>query len=328
MNVLVTGGAGFIGSNLVHALAGAGEAVRVLDDFSTGRAENLAGAAGRIEVLEGDVRDPARVAAAVDGVEVVYHLAALPSVARSVADPRASHSVNVEGTLNLLLAARDAGVRRLVYASSSSVYGDTPVLPKHEGMPVSPRSPYAAAKLAGEAYCRALACVYPLETVSLRFFNVFGPRQDPQSQYAAVVPLFVTRMLAGLPAEITGDGGQTRDFTYVANVVEACRLAASAGPEASGEAMNIGCNDRISVLELARIIGELTGSGTDPVFVPRRPGDVRDSQADISKAARLIGYRPRVTVREGLAATVDRLRGEATSQHDTLLDSTKGVAAR
>jgi nucleoside-diphosphate-sugar epimerase len=328
VNVLVTGGAGFIGSNLVHALAEAGETVRVLDDFSTGRAQNLAGAAGRIDVLEGDVRDPAQVAAAVDGVEVVYHLAALPSVARSVADPRASHSVNVEGTLNLLLAARDAGVRRLVYASSSSVYGDTPVLPKHEAMPVSPRSPYAAAKLAGEAYCRALACVYRLETVSLRFFNVFGPRQDPRSQYAAVVPLFITRMLAGLPAEITGDGGQTRDFTYVANVVEACRLAAGAGPEASGEAMNVGCNDRISVLELARIVGELTGSRTDPVFVPRRPGDVRDSQADISKAARLIGYRPRVTVREGLAATVDWLSREATSQHDTLLDPTKGVAAR
>jgi UDP-glucose 4-epimerase len=328
VNVLVTGGAGFIGSNLVHALAAAGETVRVLDDFSTGRAENLAGVGGRVEVMEGDVRDQDRVRRAVAGVEVVYHLAALPSVARSVADPRASHSVNADGTLNLLLAARDAGVRRLVYASSSSVYGDTPVLPKHEAMPVSPRSPYAAAKLAGEAYCRALACVYPLETVSLRFFNVFGPRQDPQSQYAAVVPLFITRMLAGLPAEITGDGGQTRDFTYVANVVEACRLAAAAGPEASGEAMNVGCNDRISVLELARIVGELTGASIDPVFVPRRPGDVRDSQADISKAARLIGYRPRVSVREGLAATVDWLRDEATWKHDSLLDSTKGVAAR
>jgi UDP-glucose 4-epimerase len=328
VNVLVTGGAGFIGSNLVHALAAAGETVRVLDDFSTGRAENLAGVGGRVEVVEGDVRDQDHVRGALAGVEVVYHLAALPSVARSVADPRASHSVNVDGTLNLLLAARDAGVRRLVYASSSSVYGDTPVLPKHEAMPVSPRSPYAAAKLAGEAYCRALACVYPLETVSLRFFNVFGPRQDPQSQYAAVVPLFVTRMLAGLPAEITGDGGQTRDFTYVANVVEACRLAAAAGPEASGEAMNVGCNDRISVLELARIVGELTGAGIEPVFVPRRPGDVRDSQADISKAARLIGYRPRVSVREGLAATVDWLRGEATWKPDNLLDSTKGVAAR
>jgi nucleoside-diphosphate-sugar epimerase len=334
VNVLVTGGAGFIGSNLVHALASAGETVRVLDDFSTGRAENLAGVAGPVEAMEGDVRDQDHVRAAVAGVEVVYHLAALPSVARSVADPRASHSVNVEGTLNLLLAARDAGVRRLVYASSSSVYGDTPVLPKHEDMPVSPRSPYAAAKLAGEAYCRALARVYPVETVSLRFFNVFGPRQDPASQYAAVVPRFVTRMLVGLPAEITGDGRQTRDFTYVANAVEACRLAAAAGPRANGEAMNIGCNDRISVLDLAGIINELLGERVDPVFVPARLGDVRDSQAAIGKAARLIGYRPLVTVREGLAATVDWLAaeqrqggGEGTTPAN-LLTSTKGDPAR
>jgi nucleoside-diphosphate-sugar epimerase len=228
MNVLVTGGAGFIGSSLVRSLAGDGLSVRVLDDFSTGRPENLEGVAGDLEVLEGDVRDPAAVAKAVTGAEVVYHLAALPSVARSVADPRASHEVNVDGTLNLLLAAVDAEVRRLVYASSSSVYGDTPVLPKHEDMPVSPRSPYAAAKLAGEAYCRSFARVYPLETVCLRFFNVFGPRQDPASQYAAVVPRFVTRMLAGRPAEVTGDGGQTRDFTFVDNAVHACRLAAVA----------------------------------------------------------------------------------------------------
>jgi UDP-glucose 4-epimerase len=334
MSVLVTGGAGFIGSNLVHALAADGETVRVLDDFSTGRAENLAGVDGQVEVHKGDVRDRDQVRAAVAGVEVVYHLAALPSVARSVADPVASHSVNVDGTLNLLLAARDAGVRRLVYASSSSVYGDTPVLPKHEGMPVSPRSPYAAAKLAGEAYCRALAQVYPIETVSLRFFNVFGPRQDPASQYAAVVPLFITRMLAGLAAEITGDGRQTRDFTYVANVVEACRLAAAAGPEANGEAMNVGCNDRISVLDLAGIIGELIGERIDPVFVAARPGDVRDSQASIDKAARLIGYRPLVTVREGLAATVSwlagdrRQRGGEGTTSANLLNAIKGVAAR
>ncbi len=231
MNVLVTGGAGFIGSSLVRSLAGDGHSVRVLDDFSTGRPENLEGVAGDLDVLEGDVRDPAAVAKAVTGAEVVYHLAALPSVARSVADPRASHEVNVDGTLNLLLAAVEAEVRRLVYASSSSVYGDTPVLPKHEEMPVSPRSPYAAAKLAGEAYCRAFARVYPLETVCLRFFNVFGPRQDPNSQYAAVVPRFVTRMLAGEPAEVTGDGRQTRDFTFVDNAVQACRLAAEAGPD-------------------------------------------------------------------------------------------------
>jgi UDP-glucose 4-epimerase len=305
VSVLVTGGAGFIGSNLVHELAAAGQTVRVLDDFSTGRRENLAGLDGDVKIVEGDVRDQRAVRDAVAGAEVVYHLAALPSVARSVADPRASHSVNAEGTLNILLAARDAGVRRMVYASSSSVSGDTPVLPKHEEMPVSPRSPYAAAKLAGEAYCRAFAHVSSLDTVSLRFFNVFGPRQDPTSQYAAVVPRFITRMLAGRPAEVTGDGRQTRDFTFVANVVRACRLAAAAGPEASGEAMNIGCNDRITVLGLAELVSDLLGTSIEPLFVPARVGDVRDSQAAIDKAARLIGYRPLVTVRDGLAATVD-----------------------
>jgi nucleoside-diphosphate-sugar epimerase len=304
MSVLVTGGAGFIGSSLVRSLAADGHSVRVLDDFSTGRPENLEGVAGDVEVLEGDVRDPAAVAKAVSGAEVVYHLAALPSVARSVADPRASHEVNVDGTLNLLLAAVDADVRRLVYASSSSVYGDTPVLPKHEDMPVSPRSPYAAAKLAGEAYCRAFARVYPLDTVCLRFFNVFGPRQDPGSQYAAVVPRFVTRMLVGRPAEVTGDGRQTRDFTFVDNAVHACRLAADAGPEAVGEAMNVGCGDRISVLDLVELVNDLLTKPVDPVLVPARPGDVRDSQAAVDKAGRLLGYRPLVPVRDGVAATV------------------------
>ena len=312
MSVLVTGGAGFIGSSLVRSLAGDGHSVRVLDDFSTGRPGNLEGVAGDVEVLEGDVRDPAAVAKAVTGAEVVYHLAALPSVARSVADPRASHEVNVDGTLNLLLAAVDAEVRRLVYASSSSVYGDTPVLPKHEDMPVSPRSPYAAAKLAGEAYCRSFARVYPLETVCLRFFNVFGPRQDPASQYAAVVPRFVTRMLAGEPAEVTGDGRQTRDFTFVDNAVRACRLAATAGPEAVGEAMNVGCGDRISVLDLVGLVNDLLAHRVDPVFVPARPGDVRDSQAAVDKAERLLGYRPLVPVRDGVAATVRWFTGEPT----------------
>jgi len=304
VNVLVTGGAGFIGSNLARALASAGDAVRVLDDFSTGRPENLAGVEGQVEVVKADIRDQLQVSRAVAGVEVVYHLAALPSVARSVADPLASHQVNVDGTLNVLLAARDAGARRLVYASSSSVYGDTPVLPKHEEMPVSPRSPYAASKLAGEAYCRGFARVYPLETVCLRFFNVFGPRQDPSSQYAAVVPRFVTRMLAGIPAEITGDGRQTRDFTFVANAVEACRLAAAAGPAGVGEAINVGCSDRISVLDLVDLINDLLGTSIAPVFTAARPGDVRDSQAAVTKADRLLGYRPLVPVRDGLAATI------------------------
>jgi len=305
MRVLVTGGAGFIGSNLTRSLADDGHRVRVLDNFSTGRRENLDGLEGRVEVVEGDVGDPGDAAGAAAGVEVVYHLAALPSVARSVADPRASHRANVEGTLNMLLGARDGGVRRLVYASSSSVYGDTPTLPKHEEMPVSPRSPYAAAKLAGEAYCRAFSQVYPLETVCLRFFNVFGPRQDPASQYAAVVPRFITRMLAGAPAEITGDGRQTRDFTFVDNAVQACRLAAAAGPEAVGEAMNVGCGDRLSVVGLVELINDLLEEPVEPAFVPARAGDVRDSQAAAAKAERLIGYRPRVPVREGVAATLE-----------------------
>jgi nucleoside-diphosphate-sugar epimerase len=304
MNVLVTGGAGFIGSNLTRSLADDGHRVRVLDEFSTGRRENLDDLDGRVEIVEGDVGDPHDVDRAAAGIEVVYHLAALPSVARSVADPRASHRANVEGTLNVLLAARDAGVRRLVYASSSSVYGDTPTLPKHEDMPVSPRSPYAAAKLAGEAYCLAFSQVYPLETVCLRFFNVFGPRQDPASEYAAVVPRFIARMLAGAPAEVTGDGCQTRDFTFVDNAVMACRLAAAAGPEAVGEAINVGCGDRISVLDLVGLVNDLLTERVDPVFVPARSGDVRDSQASVAKAERLIGYRPRVSVRDGVAATL------------------------
>ena len=305
MKVLVTGGAGFIGSHLVRTLAAAGETVRVLDDLSTGRVENLDGATGDVELVKGDVRDPLAVGKALADVEVVHHLAALPSVARSVADPLRSHQVNVEGTLNLLLEARDAGARRLVYASSSSVYGDTPALPKHEEMPVVPRSPYAAAKLAGEAYCRAFARVYPLETVCLRFFNVFGPHQDPASPYAAVVPRVVTRMLAGEPAEINGDGRQTRDFTYVANAVAACRLAAAAGPEAVGEAMNVGCGERISVLDLVGLVNDLLGRRIQPAFRPARDGDVRDSQAAIAKAGRLLGYQPLVDVRQGLAATVN-----------------------
>jgi UDP-glucose 4-epimerase len=318
MNVLVTGGAGFIGSHLVRTLAAAGDTVRVLDDLSTGRAGNLDGVTGDVELVKGDVRDPLAVRKVLADIEVVHHLAALPSVARSVADPLGSHQVNVEGTLNLLLEARDAGARRLVYASSSSVYGDTPVLPKHEEMPVAPRSPYAAAKLAGEAYCRAFARVYHLETVCLRFFNIFGPRQDPASPYAAVVPRVVTRMLADEPAEVNGDGRQTRDFTYVANAVEACRLAAAAGLEPVGEAMNIGGGQRISVLDLVGLVNGLLGRSIEPVFRPIRDGDVRDSQAAIAKAGRLLGYRPLVDVRQGLAATVNWFAGlpRERSNHD------------
>ncbi len=308
MDALVTGGAGFIGSNLVRALVAAGGSVRVLDDFSTGSKENLGGL-DEVELLVGDVRDSEAVREAVQGAEVVHHLAALPSVARSVLDPVASHRVNAEGTLNVLVAARDAGVRRVVYASSSSVYGDTPTLPKHEGMPVSPMSPYAASKLAGEAYCRAFARSYDLETVSLRFFNVFGPRQDPGSEYSAVIPRFIGRMLAGEPPEVFGDGAQSRDFTYVDNVVEACVLASGAGPEASGEAINVGCGERVSLVQLARTLGELLGTDLPPIFAAPRPGDVRHSQAAISKARELLGYRPSVGLREGLERTVAWMTG-------------------
>jgi nucleoside-diphosphate-sugar epimerase len=304
MRALVTGGAGFIGSALVRALVEAGHEVRVLDDLSTGSRRNLEGA-GAVHLIEGDIRDQAPVRRALAGTEVVFHLAALPSVARSVADPVRSHSVNVDGTLNVLIAARDQGVRRLVFTSSSSVYGDTPTLPKHEDMPVQPRSPYAAAKLAAEAYCRAFAATFGLETVSLRPFNVFGPRQDPASQYAAVIPRFITRMLAGERPEVFGDGRQSRDFTFIDNMVEALLLAAAAGPEASGEAMNIGCGGRISLLDLVAALNELLETDLGPTFTDPRPGDVRDSEASVDKASRLIGYRPSIEVREGLRRTVE-----------------------
>jgi len=304
MNVLVTGGAGFIGSNLVRSLVAAGERVRVLDNLSTGSERNLARTNGSVELRIGDVRDPDAVRDAVAGIDVVHHLAALPTVARSVADPIATNDVNVNGTLNMLVAARDAGVRRLIYASSSSVYGDTPSLPKHEEMAVVPQSPYAASKLAGEVYCRGFTRVYGLETVSLRFFNVFGPRQDPMSEYSAVIPLFARGMLHGRPPRILGDGLQSRDFTYVANAVQACVLAAEAGSPAEGESMNIGCGERITLLDLVEELNDLLGTDHEPAFGPGRVGDVRHSLASIDKAERLIGYRPLVRLREGLGQTI------------------------
>lgn len=280
----------------------------MLDDLSTGSATNLDDLEGRIDLTVGDVRDPQVVARALAGVELVHHLAALPSVARSILDPVATHGVNAGGTLNVLTAAREAGVRRVVYASSSSVYGDTPTLPKREDMPVGPLSPYAASKLAGEAYCRAFTRSLGLETVALRFFNVFGPRQDPGSEYAAVIPRFVTRMLAGERPVVFGDGGQSRDFTFVANVVEACLLAGEAGPAAAGEVLNVGFGERTTLMELIHIIEEVLERRILPEFGPPRPGDVRDSLADVSRAERLIGYRPHVDVREGLARTVEWFR--------------------
>jgi UDP-glucose 4-epimerase len=313
VDVLVTGGAGFIGSNLVRSLSASGSQVRVLDDLSTGSLDNFGDVGGRIEFVRGDVRDLAIVRAAVGGVRVVYHLAALPTVGRSVKDPIGTDAVNAGGTLNVLVAARDAGVNRVVYASSSSIFGNTPTLPKQEEMPPDPRSPYAASKLAGEGHCRAFSRTFGLETVSLRFFNVFGPRQDPASDYAAVIPRFIDRMLAGDPPVVLGDGRQSRDFTFVANAVDACILAAAAKPAPSGEIVNIGSGERVSILELIGLINSHLGTQIEPVFQSPRPGDVRHSLAAIDKARRLIGYRPLVSIREGLAETIAWLTQPATS---------------
>jgi UDP-glucose 4-epimerase len=301
VDIVVTGGAGFIGSNLVRSLEEKGKAVRVIDDLSTGSLGNLEGT--DVDLVVGDIRDPNVVRKAVAGVDVVYHLGALPSVARSVADPIRTDSVNTAGTVTILQAAREAGVRRVVYASSSSVYGDTPTLPKQEDAAPNPRSPYAVSKLAGEAYCRAFTHVFGLETVSLRFFNVFGPRQDPSSEYAAVIPRFITRMQAGDPPIVYGDGGQSRDFTFVGNAIRACLLAAEA-PAASGAVMNVACGERITLLELVEELNRVLGTRVDPEFQAGRPGDVRHSLADVSRAGRLLNYRPEVSVRTGLRATV------------------------
>ena len=303
MNVLVTGGAGFIGSNLTRSLVASGHRVRILDDLSTGHASNLEGLEDRIDFVLGDIRDPEVVRRAMSQVEVVFHLAALPSVERSVRDPVRSNSVNVDGTLTVLLAACDAGARRLVYASSSSVYGDAPTLPKVEDMAVSTRSPYAASKLAGEAYCRAFTRTHGLDTVSLRFFNVFGPRQDPDSQYAAVIPRFLTSMLAGEPPVIFGDGSQSRDFTFVDNAVEACLRASGAGDQAAGEVMNVACGERITLLQLVAGLNDVLSLNLAPVFAEPRVGDVQHSLASIERARALIGYAPLVPVSRGLEVT-------------------------
>jgi len=312
MEYLVTGGAGFIGSNLVSALLGRGSRVRVLDNFLTGKRENLAGVAARygdaFELVEGDLRDPAAVARAVKDVRYILHQGALPSVPRSVADPVLSNGINVGGTVNLLVAARDAGVKRVVFAASSSAYGDTPELPKRETMIPGPKSPYAAQKLAGEHYMRIFWEVYGLQTVSLRYFNVFGPRQDPMSMYAAVIPRFITAVLSGDPPTVYGDGGQTRDFTYIDNVVQANLAACEASTEACGKVFNIACGERISLLEILDQVYRLAGRRVDPRFEPPRRGDVRDSLADISAARMLLGYDPDVAFPEGLAKTFDFFR--------------------
>jgi nucleoside-diphosphate-sugar epimerase len=307
---LVTGGAGFIGSNIVETLLDEGKSVRVLDNFSTGRRENIAPFLDRIELVEGDLRRPDDVRRAVEGVRYVLHEAAIPSVPRSVDDPVSTNEANVTGTLNLLVAARDAGVKRLVFASSSSVYGDTPELPKHEGMAPEPLSPYAASKLAGEHYCRLFEMLYGFETVVLRYFNVFGPRQDPGSTYAAVVPKFIEKLLRREPPDIHGDGRQTRDFTYVADTVAANLLACMAPPAATGQVFNIACHQQVSVLELFGMIRDLVkATGVEPNHTPPRAGDVRDSFADISRAHRSLGYEPKWSLRDGLAKTVEYFAG-------------------
>jgi UDP-glucose 4-epimerase len=304
---LVTGGAGFIGSNLVRALLEAGDEVRVLDNFSTGSRRNLDGTG--IEIVEGELRSYERVHNAVKGVEVVYHLGALGSVPRSVQDPLTSSAVNVEGTLNVLLAARDVGVRRVVFSSSTSVYGSSATRPTREDCPPDPLSPYGVAKLAAERYCISFSRVYEsLEAVVLRYFNVFGPRQSPDSQYAAVVPLFIRAIAAGEPITIHGDGEQSRDFTYVENVVAATMAAAEAAG-ASGRAFNIAGGSPASVNHVADVLGGLIGKPVERRFEPRRSGDIRDSWADLTAAREVLGYEPAVSLEEGLHRTVEALLG-------------------
>jgi len=305
MKVLVTGGAGFIGSNLVNALVERGDDVRVLDNFSTGNRANLEGL--DVEVVEGELRSYERVNAAVRGIEVVYHLGALGSVPRSVQDPLTSNAVNVEGTLNVLLAARDEGVRRVVFSSSTSVYGSSRELPTSEAAPPDPISPYGVGKLAAERYCISFDRVYDsFETVVLRYFNVFGPRQSPHSQYAAVVPLFIAAVDQGERVTIYGDGEQSRDFTYVGNVVDATIRAADAAG-ASGRTFNVAAGSPASVNHVAETIGIILGKPVERHFEPPRAGDIRDSWADISAARELLGYEPRIDLAAGLERTAEAI---------------------
>jgi UDP-glucose 4-epimerase len=304
MKVLVTGGGGFIGSNLAARLLADGHEVRVLDNFATGLRENLMGIEGDLDLVEGDVQSYERVYAAVRDCEVTFHQAALPSVPRSVQDPLTTNATNVVGTLNVLLASRDCDVRRVVFASSSSIYGSSPALPKREDQTPAPRSPYAVAKLAGEGYCRSFSEVYGLDTVSLRYFNVFGPRQDPLSQYSAVIPNFISAALTGQQPRIFGDGEQTRDFTYVDNTVEANILAMTA-EDVTGEILNIACNARISLNHVLEEITSQLGVELEPMYEEPRTGDVRNSLADISRAREVLAYRPTVDFREGIGRTIE-----------------------
>ena len=304
MKILVTGGAGFIGSHLAEHLVAAGHEVRILDNFSTGRRSNVLGLLDRVELVRGDVRNYARVHRAVSGCDVVFHAAALPSVPRSIQEPVASHATNVTGTLNVLLCARNAGARRVVLASSSSVYGINRALPKQEEMVPAPISPYAVAKLASEGYCRSFTEVYGLETVALRYFNVFGPRQNPASEYAAAIPRFISSLLAGEPPTVFGDGEQSRDFTYVQNVVEASALAVEA-PDVAGQVFNVACGESVTINHLLAVLGDLLDVEVEPSYVAPRPGEVRHSLADCTRAREALGYEPRIGLREGLRLTTE-----------------------
>jgi nucleoside-diphosphate-sugar epimerase len=299
---LVTGGAGFIGSHLAEELVRRGQTVRVADNLATGKRANLDHVKG-VEFLEGDLADPAFAQRAVEGMDYVLHQAAIPSVPRSVKDPVGSHLANVDATLNVLVAARDARVRRLVFAGSSSAYGNTPTLPKREDMPSSPLSPYALQKVVGEQYLQMFTRLYGLETVSIRYFNVFGPRQDPGSPYSGVISVFATALLENRAPVIYGDGEQTRDFTYVANVVDGV-LRACEAPAVSGEVINVATGGRVSLNQLFRTMRDLVGRTVEPTYGELRPGDVKDSQADISKAQRLLGYQPHISFDDGLKRTI------------------------
>lgn len=307
---LVTGGAGFIGSHIVQRLVKRGERVRVVDNLCTGEIERLARVLSAIDFVEEDLADPAVCDRVVDGVDYVLHQAAIPSVQRSIRDPMASNRANITATLNLLESCRTHGVRRLVYAASSSAYGDTKVLPKQEDMAANPLSPYALQKFVGERYAKLFFDLYKFETVSLRYFNVFGPSQDPYSEYSAVIPKFITKLLAGEKLTIFGDGEQSRDFTYVDNVVEANLLALTAD-DVAGKMMNLGCGARISLNQLVKQLENILGLSAQVEYLPARAGDVHDSLADIGLAERLLGYRPQVSVQDGLARTVEWFRNHS-----------------
>ena len=301
---LVTGGCGFVGSHLVEALVQKGDRVRVFDNCSTGKVENIAHLRNQIEFIDGDLRELDAVQQAVANVDYVFHQGARPSVARSVADPILSNNININGTLNILVAARDAGVKRVVYAASSSAYGNIPTLPRSETLSPQPASPYAITKYVGECYCRVFTQVFGLETVALRYFNIFGPRQNPTSQYSAVIPKFINAYLHGNSPAIEGDGEQSRDFTYIANAVHANLLACHA-EGAVGEVFNIGCGQQTSINRLASLIGEMMETDAKPIYTTSRPGDVRHSCADIRKAQQLLGYEPKIELKTGLRRTID-----------------------